>query len=90
MEERLQKLEKEIELLKQRNLRVESDKAWEISYFRVFLISGVIYIIAVKLLYFVGVENYFLNALMPALGYFLSVQTLPFVKKWWMNKNAKR
>jgi hypothetical protein len=30
MEERIQKLEKEIEIIKTRNLRVEADKAWEI------------------------------------------------------------
>jgi hypothetical protein len=30
----IQKLEQEIELIKQRNLKVEADKAWEISLFR--------------------------------------------------------
>ena len=79
-----EKLEKEIEIIKERNLRVEMDKAWETSYFRVFLISGIIYIIAVKVLYFVGVNDYFLNAIVTAIGYFISVQSLPFIKKWWI------
>ena len=84
MEEKIKNLEKEIEIIKQRNAKVEADKAWEVSYFRVFLISAVIYIVAVKFLYFIGTENYFLNALVPTMGYFLSVQSLPFIKKWWV------
>jgi len=89
MEERIQKLEKEIEEIKQRNLRVEADKAWETSYFRVFLISVVIYIIASCVLYFIGSVNYLLNALVPPIGYFLSVQSLPFIKKWWVKNHEK-
>ncbi|MDD5721323.1 MAG: hypothetical protein PHT16_02670 [Candidatus Pacebacteria bacterium] len=88
MEERIQKLEKEIEEIKQRNLRVEGDKAWETSYFRVLLISGIIYVVAVKVLYFIGNNNYFLNALVPPIGYFISVQSLPFVKKWWIKSKS--
>jgi hypothetical protein len=90
MESKILKLEKEVEEIKQRNLRVEADKAWETSYFRVFLISGIIYVIAVKVMYFIGVENYYLNALVPPLGYFISVQSLPFIKKWWINNHAKK
>ena len=87
MEERIQNLEKEVEIIKARNLKVESDKAWETSYFRVFLISGITYIVAVKVLYFIGSTNYFLDALVPTIGYFLSSQSLPFVKKWWIKNN---
>jgi hypothetical protein len=86
MEERIKNLEKEIEVIKERNLRVEADKAWEVSYFRVFLITGIIYLIAIKVLYFIGSANYFLDALVPAMGYFISVQSLPFIKKWWIKK----
>ena len=50
MEERVKNLEKEIKLIKERNLRVEADKAWETSYFRIFLISAVIYVLAVFVL----------------------------------------
>jgi hypothetical protein len=87
MEERIQNLEKEIEVIKERNTRVEADKAWETSYFRVLLISGIIYVVAVKVLHFIGSGNYFLNALVPAIGYFISVQSLPFIKKWWIKNH---
>lgn len=89
MEERIQKLEKEIEIIKERNARVETDKAWETSYFRVLLISLIIYVVAVKFLIFIGSQNYFLNALVPAIGYFISVQSLPFIKKWWIKNRVK-
>lgn len=90
MEEQIKNLEKEIGEIKQRNLRVEADKAWETSYFRVLLISGIIYIVAVKVLFFIGNNNYFLNALVPPIGYFISVQSLPFIKKWWIKNYAKK
>lgn len=90
MESKIQNLEKEIEEIKQRNLKVEADKAWETSYFRVLLISGITYIIAVKVLYFIGSSNFYLNALVPPIGYFISVQSLPFIKKWWIKNYAKK
>ena len=90
MEERIKKLENEIEIIKQRNSRVETDKAWETSYFRVLLISAIIYVIAVKVLMFIGSTDYFLNALVPPIGYFISVQSLPFIKKWWIKSYVKK
>lgn len=89
MEERIKKIEEEIEVIKDRNKRVEADKAWETSYFRIFIISLIIYIVAVKFLYYINAENYYLNALVPPIGYFLSVQTLPFIKKWWIKNRYK-
>jgi len=89
MEERIQKLEKEIEIIKARNLKVEADKAWETSYFRIFSIFIIIYIIASFVMYAIGSPHYFLNALVPPVGYFLSMQSLPFIKKWWIKDNKK-
>ena len=89
MEERIEKLEKEIEIIKARNLKVEGDKAWETSYFRIFLISIIIYVIAVFVMYFIGSAYYLLNALVPPVGYFLSMQSLPFIKKWWIKNHKK-
>ncbi|MES3031687.1 MAG: hypothetical protein V4699_00380 [Patescibacteria group bacterium] len=89
MEDRIQKIETEIALIKERNFRVEADKVWETSYFRVFLISGIIYVVALKVMYFIGVVNYYLDAFIPAIGYFISVQSLPFIKKWWIKNFNK-
>ena len=87
MEERIKNLEKEVSEIKERNLRVEGDKAWEVSYFRVLLIAGIVYIIELR--YYIGSESYFLNAFVPAIGFLISVQSLPLIKKWWLKKNKK-
>lgn len=86
MEDKIQKIEREIETIKERNLRVEADKAWETSSFRIFSITIITYIIASLILYFIGAENFLLNALAPTAGFFLSIQSLPAIKKWWIKK----
>ncbi|MFA5841581.1 MAG: hypothetical protein WC835_01290 [Candidatus Paceibacterota bacterium] len=88
MEEKIKKIEDEIILLKDRNLRVEADKAWETSIFRVISITVSTYIIAGIALYAIGNEYPLRNALIPALGYFLSTQSLPFLKKRWVKRNS--
>ena len=79
-------IEKEILIIKERNKRVEADKAWERSGFRIFLVASITYIIAAIVLSFIGVANFLLSALVPTVGYFLSTQSLPIVKKWWTNR----
>jgi len=88
MEERLQKLEEEVKIITERNTRVEADKAWETSYFRIILISLIIYIIELR--YYIRSDSYFLNALVPTIGFFISVQSLPFIKKWWIKKYGNK
>ena len=81
---RLEVLEQEINALKERNRRVEGDKAWETSWFRICFIVVITYLITTIVFYFIGVNNFYLNALIPTIGYFLSTLSLPFVKKWWI------
>ncbi len=83
-------IEKEIELIKERNRKVEMDKAWETSAFRTILITIVIYFVAAFFLYFVGVQNFLLSALVPAIGFYLSTQSLPFIKDWWIKNHHAR
>jgi hypothetical protein len=84
VEEQLQNIEKELEAIRLRNSKVEADKAWETSYFRKISIAIVTYIIAAVVMYFIGVADYLLNALIPTLGYILSTLSLPFIKNWWI------
>ena len=86
MEEKIKKLEEEITAIKERNLRVEADKAWEVSNFRIFSITIITYIVAALVLYLVGSNNFLLNALVPTVGFFLSIQSLPAVKRWWVKE----
>ena len=87
METRIQKLEGEIGAIKDRNARVEAEKAWETSWFRVGSIMAVTYVIATVALYAIGNDNPLRNALIPTIGYFLSTQSLPFIKQWWINRH---
>lgn len=89
MQEEIKKLQKEIEQIKARNIKVEVDKAWERSEFRIFCLTAITYIVAVFVFYVIGSKNYFLNALVPTVGYFLSMQSLPAIKRWWTNKHLK-
>ena len=85
MEEKIQNLEKEIELIKERNLRVEADKAWEISWARRLFIAISTYVIAGVWLIFVVHDTFpLLKSFVPALGYLLSTLSLPFIKKLWI------
>ena len=83
MEDRLEKIEL-------RNKSVEADKAWERSIFRRSIITIITYLIAVWFMWSIGVESYWLNALVPTGGYILSTLTLSFFKKFWINKRYKK
>ena len=48
----IKELKKEIKLIKERNARVEGDKAWETSWTRRALIVGLTYIVIVLFFYF--------------------------------------
>jgi len=76
----------EIEILKERNKRVELDKAWETSGTRRVVIMLLTYLVACFWLSHLGNEKPFLNALVPVGGYLLSTLSLPFVKKHWIEK----
>ena len=76
--------EEEINRLQRRNRSVEVDKAWEISIFRVLLITLITYGIALVFLLIIEQEDAHLVGLVPAGGYLLSVQTFPFIKRWWI------
>ena len=79
-------LKNEIEKLKERNTRVEADKAWETSIARGIILTVSIYVLVVILLFTIKNEHPFGNALIPALGYFLSFQSFSFFRKYWVRK----
>jgi len=77
---------KRLDIIEQRNSRVESDKAWEISKMRVFIIALMTYVIASIFLISTQLPHPFLNAFVPTIGYVLSMQSLPFIKRLWVKK----
>lgn len=83
-------LESEIEKIKERNRRVESDKAWETSKTRKVLISVFTYFVIALFFIFAWIENPFVNAIVPTLGFILSTSSLPYFKNWWLKNIYKK
>ena len=79
-------IEQEILEIKKRNDRVEVDKAWETCKTRAALILIVTYILATVTLCLIGNDKPYINALIPTLGFFLSIQSFPIMKRCWIKK----
>lgn len=77
-------LESRINDLEERNLIKDTSKAWETSLTRRILIALFTYL-AVSL-YFnaLGVNDPWLNAIVPTIGFLLSTLTLPWFKRLWV------
>ncbi len=80
----------DIDEIKERNARVEADKAWETSWARRLFIASVTYIIAAFYMNNVGLGNPFLGAFVPSGGYLLSTMSLPFVRNFWLKNIYKK
>ncbi len=89
IENHIHNLEKEIEIIKARNKKVEADKAWEISFARRFFIMISTYIVASIWLVVIHDTFPFLKAFVPAFGYLFSTLSLPLIKKWWIKNHFK-
>ncbi len=85
-------LEKEINIIKERNKRVELDKSWETSWTRKIFIMILTYLIVV--IYSIIIkkfDNVFLSSLVPVIGFTLSTLSLKLVRKIWeKNYNKKK
>jgi len=81
-------LEEEIRKIKERNSRVETDKAWETSQTRIIFLSVITYVLVTLVLCVIHNERPFVYSLIPTLGYFISMQSLPFIKKWWVKRRS--
>ena len=76
-------IEQEILDIKQRNIKVETDKAWERSWTRRLSIAVSTYIVAEAWLLIIKEPNSWLKAIVPVAGYILSTLSLPQIKRWW-------
>jgi len=79
----LESLNKEIEKIKERNKKVEIDKAWETSKTRRFLLAIFTYLAIGFYLQAIKIDRPWLNAIVPSIGFLLSTLTLPFFKEVW-------
>ena len=77
-------VEKEIKQIKERNKRVELDKAWETSFTRRACIMVLTYIIVILYSYFIRkYNNIIFTSLIPVIGFFLSTLSIKIVRKIW-------
>ncbi|HJJ11182.1 MAG TPA: hypothetical protein OIM49_05510 [Clostridiaceae bacterium] len=82
-------LENEIAKIKERNKRVELDKAWETSWTRKICICILTYIVVVIYSYLINKNNnIWLSSLVPVIGFTLSTVSLNLVRTVW-EKNRK-
>ncbi len=77
-------IENEINKIKERNKKVELDKAWETSWTRKLCICVLTYIVVVIYSYVINkITNIFLSSLVPVIGFTLSTLSLNVVRKNW-------
>ena len=81
---------KEISAIKERNARVEADKAWETSKARKIVIAVLTYLVIVLFFFAAGLPNPLVNALVPTVGFMLSTLSLPWFKRAWIKKIYKK
>ena len=82
-------LELEIEKIKERNRKVELDKAWETSWTRRICICILTYIVVVTYSYLINkINNVCLSSLVPVIGFTLSTLSLKLVRNIW-EKNKR-
>jgi hypothetical protein len=79
-------IEQRLQNIEERNLRVAADKAWETSTIRIGSIMLITYIIACGVLIAIDNDSPFRNAIIPVVGYFLSTQSLPFLKRFFIKR----
>ena len=79
--------EKEINEIKERNKRVETDKAWETSWVRRICICILTYLVVVLYSWIISqISNIWLSSIVPVIGFTLSTLSLKLVRKLWEKK----
>ena len=86
----LKEIENEINKIKERNFRVESDKAWESSWTRKIFIAALTYLLVALLFIVLGLPEPWLSALVPTVGFILSTLSLAAVKRIWLKRRTHK
>lgn len=85
-----EELEKEIIKIKERNRRVELDKAWETSFTRKICICILTYVVVVLYSFLVNeINNIALSSLVPVIGFTLSTLSLKLIRNVWEKRRNK-
>ena len=79
-----EELENEIRNLKERNKKVELNKAQETSLTRKIIIAVLTYFVIVLFFKTANLPKPFINSIVPTLGFLLSTLSLIVFKKFWI------
>ncbi|MDD2917041.1 MAG: hypothetical protein PHH70_04320 [Candidatus Gracilibacteria bacterium] len=88
--DKLTLLEQEIAILKERNAKVDGNKAWETSLARKTSIAILTYFVVVLFFFVVQTPNPLINALVPVIGFILSTLSISLIKKLWIQHIYKK
>jgi|TARA_Y100000310_G_C20684493_1_gene818069 hypothetical protein len=80
-------LKEDIKQIKERNFRVETDKAWETSITRKLIITILTYFVIVIFFITANLPRPWINSIVPSLAFVLSTLSLPLFKKLWVKFN---
>lgn len=80
----IEELKKEIEKIKERNRRVERDKAWETSSTRRISVAVITYLFMILLMVILRIDNPLLSAVIPTCGFILSTLSVGVIKELWL------
>ncbi|MDD2516143.1 MAG: hypothetical protein PHF46_01500 [Candidatus Gracilibacteria bacterium] len=83
MDNRITELEKEIGLIKERNKKVEINKAWETSSTRRLCVAIITYLFLGVTMVVIGTSRPWIDCIIPTLGFLLGSLSLDFVRKIW-------
>lgn len=78
-----------IEAIESRNKKVAAEKAWETSLCRKLSILVLTYVVMCLVFRSLGDNPFWLNAIVPTLGFFLSSLSLPVIKAWWQSQKEQ-
>lgn len=82
-------IEQRLAAIEARNKRVELDKAWETSWTRRLLLSGLTYLVVVVYLSLIHNDKPFINGLVPPIGFVLSTLVIKKVKIMWQQREQQ-
>lgn len=84
----LEFIKQEIQDIKQRNKRVELDKAWEVSLARKIIILILTYFIVLIIFITAQIPRPFINSVVPTAAFAISTSSLSFFKKFWLKNKV--
>jgi hypothetical protein len=86
----LEEITKRLDKIEQRNKKVETDKEWETSWTRRLLLIVFTYLAIGLYMMAIGVPQWWLNAIIPSVGFLLSTLSLPYFRKLWEQYKHKK